>query len=264
VDWVYIKDHEAFSGVREIILNRTEKRNALTFDMWQTLKELIRTCDADPEVRVVILRGSDASAFAAGADISEFRHLRYDKSSFEIYQQATDGATRAIHSARPVTIAAIRGLCYGGGVQIASACDFRICDTTARFAITPAKLGFVYGLYETRLLMRIVGEARTKELLFTGREFGAEEALNWGFVNCAVPPASYEETLHQFVANILQASGLSQAGMKQIIHRIANGQTADDDDTRALVCESIESADYKEGVTAFLEKRKPRFYPKTH
>jgi enoyl-CoA hydratase len=264
VDRVYIKDHERFTGVREIVLNRLEKRNALTYDMWHTLKELIRTCDADPEVRVVVLRGSDASAFAAGADISEFRSLRYDRSSFEVYHQATDGATRAIHSTRAVTIAAIRGLCYGGGVQIASACDFRICDTTARFAITPAKLGFVYGLYETHLLMRIVGEARAKELLFTGREFGANEAVNWGFVHSAVPPELYQETLDRYIESILQASGIAQAGMKQIIHRIADGQTEDDDETHELVRDSIESADYKEGVSAFLEKRAPRFYPGTH
>jgi enoyl-CoA hydratase len=254
-----MRSHAEFAGVTEIVINRPRRKNALTLGMWEQLQEMLTTVNEDTSVRVLVLRGVDDTAFCAGADITEFPQVRRDRASAVRYNAATDGATRLLSGLRPVTVAAIQGVCYGGGTQLASACDIRLASAHSTFAITPVKVGFVYGFYETRLLTQLVGIPRARDLLLTGRSMDADEALRIGLVTHVYAPHLYQQQVASYVASLLAASPNAQLGMKEMLERIAAGQTSEDESTRTMMKSSLDHPDYQEGVHAFLNKRKPRF-----
>jgi enoyl-CoA hydratase/carnithine racemase len=169
------------SGVATVTLERPAKRNAVTLAMWREIAARFRAFAGEPEIRVVVLSGSGGN-FCAGADISEFGTTRTGVEDGAAYEHAVDGCTEAIMALPKPTIAAIAGFCVGGGCGLAMACDFRIADRTARFGIPAARLGIVYGPTDCRNLIDLVGLARAKEILFTGRRFDAAEAQRIGLV----------------------------------------------------------------------------------
>lgn len=252
--------HKQFSSVREIVLNRPEKRNALTLQMWKQIQDCIEICEADPSVRVVVLRGIDASAFTAGADISEFPALRSNQSLAQAHKQVTDGVTHSLATTRPLTVAAIQGICYGGGLQLATACDLRIADSSAKFAVTPVKLGFVYGPYETQLLTRLVGEARAKEMLYTGSPIDAMQALRDGFIHrLSDDSLHFDEFLHRYVYELLQAAPKAQQKTKEMF-ALLNGPYEDNfARMQTLVQNALAEDEYQEGVRAFIKKVRPSY-----
>lgn len=256
---IFVQDYAGIPGVKEIVLNRPSRKNALNLAMWKQFAEAVDECDSNRLIRMIVVRGVDETAFAAGADISEFPEHRSNRELFMEYQRMTDFATRVLRVARPITIASIRGVCYGGGMQIASACDIRVSDDSARFAITPGKLGFVYGVYETGLLMNIVGEAKTKDLLISARELKAHEANAVGFTSQCFRADEFETEFRRYLLQLAEVSPTAQQGIKKIIHSVSSGQLEENDDTQELILTSIEGADYQEGIQAFLEKRKPKF-----
>src|SRR5579875_3571018 len=123
---IYLKSHPVWPSVREIVINRPEKRNALTLSMWHSLRELVDVCNRDKTIRLIVLRSADAVSFASGADISEFPELRSNYRLAKKHKQVTDDTTKALMSARPIVVCAIQGFCFGGGMQLASACDLRL------------------------------------------------------------------------------------------------------------------------------------------
>ncbi len=246
-------------AIASLILNRPEKRNALSLAMWKAIPELVAQAEADPEVKLLLVRGVDASAFAAGADISEFETIHASRDGTAAYNEAVRAADHAVHGMKKPSIAMIQGPCVGGGCQLAMACDLRYADTSARFGITPANLGLIYGLAATQWLVELVGPSLAKELLFTGHIIDAEEAERIGLATRVFSPERVETETLSVAQRICQVSQYSVRGMKRVIGSILAGSVEHDPEAAALRFESFGGEDNREGVRAFLEKRPPRF-----
>jgi enoyl-CoA hydratase/carnithine racemase len=243
--------------IATLTIDRPERRNALSYEMWSALPGLLAQVRAAPEVRVLVVRGTEH--FAAGADISEFATLRKDPSGARRYGAAVHAGERAIATLPLPTIAAVTGFCIGGGCEVALACDLRLAADNARFGITPAKLGIVYSFTSTRQLVQAVGPAWAKQILFSADLLDATTALRIGLVNETHPLDSFDERVSELAGRIASRARVSVRGAKQIINRIDAGQTTEDDDVRKLYDTAVLSADYTEGVEAFLTKRDPKF-----
>jgi enoyl-CoA hydratase/carnithine racemase len=245
-------------GVATLVFNRPARRNAITIEMWQALPRLIREIEADRTVRVLILRGAGEAAFASGADISEFERVRADAVSARAYSATVGAAERALETYPRPTIAMIHGACVGGGLAVALACDLRWASRSARLGITAARLGIVYGLDATRRLADVVGPSRAADLLFSGRLVEAEDACQMGLVNRVCAPERLEVETRAYAAALTEQAPLSQEGAKQMLRHLRIGTDAGADPARTTE-RAYESADYREGVRAFLEKRSPTF-----
>ena len=250
---------ERTGEVATLVINRPEKRNAITYEMWQAIPGLVQEVEEDPGVKVLVVRGVDATAFSAGADIGEFGARRSDSASARIYNEATHEAERTLASMRKPSIAMVQGPCIGGGCEIALACDLRVSDTNARFGITPAKLGLVYSLSATKKLVDLVGPAKSKYILFTGRQVDARRAYEIGLVDQLHEPEETENETWKLAEEICSKAQFSVRGTKHIIGLILSGQAEDDEETLRLRNESFDTPDYQEGVRAFLERRSPNF-----
>ncbi len=245
---------EIAGAVATLTIDRPEKRNAMSFEMWSAIPALVDKVAADDSVRALVVRGTDH--FSAGADISEFATLRADAAGAERYSEAVHDGERAIVDLAKPTIAAVTGVCVGGGCEIALACDLRIGAPDARFGITPAKLGIVYNFTSTKQLVDAVGPAWARQILFTGEIIDAATALRIGLVNELADDPVARAT--ELAATMASRAQVSVRGAKTIIARITDARH-EDDEVRALYTESVQSADYAEGVAAFLAKRPPNF-----
>lgn len=239
-----------------VTLNRPERRNAMSLAMWRRLGELFHGFGRDQELRAVIMTGAGGH-FCAGADISEFDKVRSTAELGKEYERAVDDCQGAIVALPRPTIAAIAGSCVGGGCGVALACDFRLAEAGAKFAITAAKLGIIYGLRETQLLYRAVGLSQSKRILFTGEHLDATEAARIGLVD-QVTPGPALAAARELALAIAEGAPLSVAGAKRILNALADG-AADPPAIQGWMREALESEDYREGVRAFRDKRKPRF-----
>lgn len=248
---------EQDGGVARLLIDRPDRRNAMNQAMWEQLPHLVGEAMADDGVRVLILTSAIPGLFCAGADIIEFAAC----SGVEDWRVANQAAIRAsqyalAHAEKPV-IAAIDGDCIGGGCGLAIACDLRIASPKARLGITPAKLGIVYSLFDTKLLVDLVGPARAKRILFTGALHDANEALAIGLIEeIAADPLAAADALARTIAGNAQHSVRSS---KAIVRRILDGQADDDLTTLALFRDAFTLPDFAEGVAAFRGKRRPDF-----
>jgi len=245
-------------AVVTITLNRPERRNAVTLAMWTELARVFSGLGTDPAARAVILTGAGGS-FSAGADISEFTAVRETVEEGRAYEAACGRCETAIATCSKPTIAAISGACYGGGVGLALSCDFRVADRSAYFAIPAARLSNVYGIIETRALFEAVGLAAAKEVLFTGRRYGSEEAYAIGLATHAADGAALPAAVA--LANSMRACApLTIKGAKLVLTARARNETAERKVAISQVMdEAMASADYREGVAAFAAKRDPQF-----
>ena len=242
--------------VAELLINRPDKRNALREDMWAALPGML--ADVVDDCRVLVVRGAGRS-FSAGADISEFA---------QIYATPERGAENSNHIATGLnaladfphpTLAAVRGSCVGGGCALALACDFRFADETAKFAITPAKMGLLYPFNDTKRLVDTIGPARAKDMLFSARVLNAAEALEAGLADRVVGASELDGEIAEYVNRLLAMSPRSLQFTKQMIAAVLDGQDRDNDATRTMFQDAFNSDDFQEGYRAFLEKRKPDF-----
>ena len=249
---------ECDGPLARLILNRPEKRNALTRAMWQALPELVAEAVADPEVRVLIVTGR-GGAFASGADIGEFEDVYATPESADAFSAEVATALDALAACSLPVIAQIEGACIGAGCGIALSCDIRFAGDTAKFGITPAKLGLLYPLNDTRRLVDAVGQAVARDMLFSARHLGAQEALAVGLVNAVLPAGDLGNHVEDFARLIASRSRGSLEGLKSILDRIGEGQRNETAETRALFRQAFDSDDFSEGYRAFLEKRAPDF-----
>ena len=248
----------AEGGVATVTLNRPAKRNAVSLAMWRRLGELFSELGRREEVRVVILTGAGGN-FCAGADISEFPTVRADSRSGRIYEAANEAASIALRDCPKPTIAAISGYGMGGGCALALACDFRVGDATTRMGIPAARLGVVYGELDCALLYRQVGVANAKRVLYTGAAFDVKDCTAMGLLDIVAPDTALQGA-HALAAQIASNAPLSLAGSKLVLEALAAGSTkARHAEISASIEGAMNSADYREGARAFLEKRKPAF-----
>ncbi len=253
-----IVQHEAPLGW--IIINRPERRNALNFLAWKRIVEAMEELNADPDVRVIIMRGVNSEAFISGADISEFPSHRANAEQARAYRSAPGNATNALmHSPKPV-IAMIAGICMGGGLQVALSCDIRIAARGTRFGIPAARLGLAYPLDGVLNLTQIAGPANARDILMSARTFGTDEALQMNLLNRVVEPDELDTNVREYATKMASNAPLTMAAAKATIREgLKDAADRDLNKIAAMVAQCFDSEDYKEGVRAFLEKRPPRF-----
>ena len=247
-------------GVGSIIFNQPEKRNAVSYAMWQAIPEIIKDFNSSEDVRVVVMSGAGDRAFVSGADISEFEKLRNTPEQIEIYDAATSASNKALRSLDKPLIAMIRGFCVGGGLAISLAADLRIAADDGQFGVPAAKLGLGYGYAGIKELMNIVGPSYAKEIFFTGQRFNAAQAEMMGLVNRVVPVSELESTVDSYARTIADNAPLTVKAAKAAVNEgTKNSGERDLDRVAALVEACFNSDDYKEGRRAFMEKRPPLF-----
>ncbi|MBK5256562.1 MAG: enoyl-CoA hydratase/isomerase family protein [Vicinamibacteria bacterium] len=248
---------EREGGVATVVMDSGQKRNALTLAMWLEVAERFAELQADVDLRCVVLRGGN-DVFSAGADIAEFPRTRNDKGQARQYGEAIAGAMAAVEECPHPVIAAIRGDCVGGGLEIAAACDLRLASAKSRFGIPISRIGVVMAHAELQALKRLVGHARSLEILLTGEVFDAARAQALGLVNRVFEDSAFEAEVAAVVGRITAGSPLSNRWHKRFLRRLSD-QAPLSEDERNEAYEFAGTSDYAEGITAFLEKRPPRF-----
>ncbi|XQW83550.1 enoyl-CoA hydratase/isomerase family protein [Thalassotalea piscium] len=247
-------------NIARITINRAEKRNALTQSMWQQLADYCDQLAQNDECKVLIITAVGDKAFSAGADIEELTEIIQDNQRLIANNEIVQQAQYKLQNLPFATIAAINGVCVGGGMGIALCCDFRISVDSAKFAITPSKLGLLYSVEDTKRLIDLVGLVHAKEMLYLGQPINAQQAHQWGLVNTLVSDELVlETTTQQLVQQVLSVSAYSIAGIKSTMAFIKGASDTCESDIRALFNKAFENDDFIEGANAFLEKRPAEF-----
>ncbi len=247
-------------GVGTITFNQPEKRNAMSVEMWDGMTALLDAWAEDGAVRVVVLTGAGDKAFVSGADISQFGQSRSNAEAQKEYDKLTGSGRAKLASFPKPVIARIQGFCLGGGLGIAMQADLRIAADDAQFGIPAAKLGIAYSFSMVSRLTALIGPAEARMMLFTGDRIDAAEALRLKLVNRVVPAADLSPTVDALARTIAGNAPLSTAGMKLISNNVLlDPAQRDMPAVDAAVARCFDSADYTEGRTAFMEKRKPNF-----
>jgi enoyl-CoA hydratase/carnithine racemase len=246
---------EVHAGVAHVAFNRPEARNALTAQMYDELCRICDVVDADDSIRAMVLTGAEGT-FVAGADIAEF--LEFSNGDDGVaYERRQLANIERLASVRVPTIAAVQGFAVGGGMSIASVCDIRVCTPDARFGYPTARtIGNCLEVHGYGLLVALVGEARAKDMLIRARLMTAEEALASGYVSEIVEADELMDHVEQIVARLQKNAPLTMYAAKESIRRIRNAALPSTDD---IVRQVYASEDFREGVRAFTEKRKPQW-----
>lgn len=238
--------------VATLIIDNPVRRNAMSLAMYAAVPDAVDHVLRSPEVRVVVLRGEGEVAFGAGSDISEFAELRVGAAA-ERYNDVEERAVRSIEAIPHPVLALIHGPCMGGGAGMALCADVRFAADDATFSIPPAKLGVGYPVPSTARLAATVGRSRAKDLIFTGRVIDAQEALRIGLVDAVIGKDALDAHVAAYAAQIARNAPLTIAAAKLALDQ------GDRDLTRAAVAACYASEDYREGIRAFGEKRRPVF-----
>jgi enoyl-CoA hydratase/carnithine racemase len=238
-----------------LTFDRPEARNAMTFAMYERLGELCAEIDSDTSLRAVVLTGA-GEAFVAGTDISQFRDFRTERQALD-YEDTMDRILGGLERLRVPTIAAIRGPAVGGGAAIASACDIRIGSPSARFGVPIARtLGNCLSTGNILRLVALIGAARVKEILFTARLLDAGEMKQAGLLAEVTPTEeALPERAMELARQIASYAPLTLRATKEQVRRVRERMRPDEGSDLVLLC--YMSADFREGVKAFMEKRKP-------
>ncbi len=246
-------------GIVRVVIDHQERLNAMSNAMWDAMAALMHELDADLRVRCVILTGAGSKAFGAGADISEFEENRSTIEKARAYAKRTHGALEAIRACRHPVVASIQGLCVGGGLELASCADLRICGEGSRFGIPVKRLGLVVAYSEMRGLLQLVGKANALQILLEGELVGSAEALRMGLVNRVVADEEVEAAGLAMAGRIAEGAPLVARWHKKFANRLQDPTplTAEEDD-ESYHCFGTE--DFKTGYQAFLAKnKKPAF-----
>lgn len=243
-------------GIATVTINRPEVRNALDTASWRRLREVFVELDNDDDVRVIIITGAGDKAFIAGADLNALK----TRSSVETFYGQNAECIETIENASKVTIAMINGFCLGGGLEVALGCDIRMASDDSRFGQTELNVGILPGCGGTQRLPRTVGLARAKELIFTGKIISATEADKIGLVNHVIPKAELLDETMKLAKSIADKSIIGVKAAKLAVNRGYDSTLATGLKLEKFAQSFIFSTeDHLEGISAFLEKRAPKF-----
>lgn len=250
---------ERDGDIATVILNNPDKRNALDLAAWEALTIAIEALDADETLRCIVLTGAGDKAFAAGADIAEFPKRRANADQAYKYGLITDRTLEVLQNCRHPVVARIRGACTGGGLEIAACCDLRIASENARFGVPIKRIGHAFAPSEMKPVLDLVGRAVVLELLLEGQVISAADALAKGLLTRVVPDDQLDEEVAATALRIAEGAPLGARMTKRFVNRMCNDASPVSDEELRESCEPCDSDDYREGFTAFLEKRAPVF-----
>jgi enoyl-CoA hydratase len=249
--------YERNGPIAWLTFNRPHARNALTWPMYEGLYDCCEHVDADNRVKVLVLRGAGDKAFVSGTDISQFRAFTTPEDALR-YEANNNRYASRLESLTKPAIAMIHGACTGGGAALALCCDFRLASPDVRFGVPIARtLGNILSMQNFVRLVSLIGPARTKDLIFTARLLGAEEGRAIGIFNEIVETERLETRTLELAEQIASNAPLTLRAAKTAVQRIVNKLRLEEADDLVLMC--YMSDDFKEGVSAFLEKREPRW-----
>ena len=246
--------------VGHVIFNNPSKHNAVSLDMWERVHALLGQYADDPAIRVVVVSGAGGKAFVSGADISKFESERANMEAQKRYDAISGKSYDLLYYFPKPTLAKITGYCIGGGMNLAGCCDLRFCNEGARFGVPAARLGLGYGFERVRRLSESIGLPKALEVIYTGRQFSAQEALAMGFVQRIVADGELDAAVAETTALIAENAPLTIALAKAAAREIGKPEGRRDFarlETMVKAC--FDSQDYVEGRRAFMEKRKPNF-----
>ncbi|WP_179283853.1 enoyl-CoA hydratase-related protein [Bordetella genomosp. 10] len=238
-----------------VSMDNRAKLNALTFDMWNSLPDILAGLDQDPGVRAIVLQGEGDKAFASGSDISQFEKKRSSPEDTALYNATVERAVDAVRLVSKPTIARIRGYCLGGGLALALHCDLRYATANAIFSIPAAKIGVAYNPLWLHRLAWLTGPAAAKEILYTARRYDSQTAQRIGLVNAVLEGREIDDLLDR----ICELAPLTHIASKLAIDQACSVKGMDVSVCRDAVDLCFGSSDYIEGRKAFAEKRPPRF-----
>lgn len=241
-----------------LTFNRPEQRNAMTFEMYDGLLEVCDQVDANPEIRVLVLRGA-GKTFVAGTDIAQFRAVKTAEDAVA-YEARIDKVLDRLERVRCATIAQVQGVAAGGGCGIAIACDMRIATPDARFGVPIARtLGNCLSMATCARLVDMIGPARTKALILTATLMNAGDALSAGLVNEIVPETDIESVVAERARAIAGHAPLTIRSAKEMVRRIQAARRPRPEEGQDLITMCYTSRDFREGIEAFLAKRRPEW-----
>ncbi len=244
--------------IATVTLNRPDKHNAISQEMWKQLTNEIEALSFDDTLRCIIVRGEGKHAFSTGYDISEFETLRADKKQGMAFGLVSHTAMATLASCPHPLVAQIHGLCVGGGLIIAALCDIRICGESSRFGIPANKLGATLAFPEITPIMRLTGPDVALELLLEGRTFGAQEAKEKRLVSRIVPDEKVAEEAQATALRIAESAPLAAHWHKKFVRRLSDGSPLTTEEyLECFAC--FDTEDYKTGRMSFMQKKAPKF-----
>lgn len=253
---IYSKD----GAVGRVMISNPKKFNAMNLEMWLTLPKVLKELDSDPQVRVIVVSGEGDRAFISGADISEFDGLRDAQAAQDKFNAAVSGAYNAPSECQKPVIASIRGICFGGGLGFAAACDVRLCSEDAIFRMPAARLGLGYDPEGVKRFMDVIGLANTADIFYSARQFNALEAQRMGFVSQIMPSQELELLTNAYVQMVSENAPLTMAAAKFAMNEcLKPNEQRNHKRANELFEHCYTSADYAEGRLAFAQKRTPLF-----
>ncbi len=244
--------------IATVTLANPSKRNALDLAGWGKLSYALASLDMDHNLRCVVVRGEGTTAFAAGADISEFPDLRANAGQAKSYGDTVAMALATLQGCRHPTVAMISGACTGGGLEIACSCDLRIAGASARLGIPINQIGNALAPPEMKPTLEIAGPAVVLEMLLEGRLFSADEALQKGLVNRVVADHELAENVYATADRIAAGAPLAAQMTKKTLRRLLNPKPLSEQELIDSYA-ACDSADYAEGIRAFIANEKPQF-----
>lgn len=258
----YAQNHikaDCNDGIGRLTIDNPERKNAVTAAMWRALRDAVHWLHADAGARVILLSGGGERDFCAGADISEFATVRRDRETARAYEDSNCRAFAALRDAPVPVIAAIRGVCYGGGLGLAAAADLRLSTPNAAFAVPAAKLGLAYPADAMQDLLLSLGSQTARRMLFTGSALPASHLLACGFLDALAEPDTLMQEAEALARSIAENAPLSIRAAKLALRAVEAGDPDRLRDAEVIGAQTFESADYAEGRLAFAEKRKGKF-----